>query len=65
MSQPIPSGIAARPNMVIAAIEFALPMGSVALYLTTYEISGVVAAALIGFAMFATVAIHPAAEGRR
>jgi hypothetical protein len=58
MSTPIPPTLSARTIMIVAAIEFVLLMGGVALYLVTYEIWGLIAAALIGFAMFATVIVR-------
>jgi hypothetical protein len=64
MSTPIPSALSARTIIIVAAIEFVLLMGGVALYLTTYEIWGIVAAALIGGAMFATVIIRAALKSK-
>lgn len=60
MSTPIPSGLSARTIIIIAAIEFVLLMGGVALYLTTYEIWGIIAAAVIGGVMFTTVILRAA-----
>lgn len=64
MSYRPPISLSPKTIAIVAIIEFVLLMGGVALYLTTYQIWGLIAAALIGGAMFATVIVRAALEDR-
>ncbi|WP_395647307.1 hypothetical protein [Terricaulis sp.] len=60
MSYRPPPGLSPKTIVIVAIIEAVLLMGGVALYFQTYEIWGIIAAAVIGMAMFAAVIVRAA-----